>query len=74
MKTPVLGPLLNKIAGQKFCNFIKVSPAQVFSSAFCDIFKNTYFVEHLRKPGSVWTHLRPYKGADHVTIIVSQIS
>ena len=27
----------------------KVTPAQVFSWEFCEIFKNTYFAEHLRR-------------------------
>ena len=27
-----------------------VTPAQVFSSGFCEIFKNIYFIEHLEKP------------------------
>ena len=31
------------------CNFIKKeSLAQVFSCEFCEIFKNTFFTEHLR--------------------------
>ena len=30
------------------CNFIKkVTLAQVFSCEFCEIFKNTFFMEHL---------------------------
>ena len=38
----------NKIAGV-VCNFIKkeILP-QVFSCEFCEIFKNTYFMEHVR--------------------------
>ena len=28
--------------------FIKKTPVQVFSCEFCEIFKNTYFVENLR--------------------------
>ena len=34
-KTPVLESLFNK------------TPTQVFSYEFCDIFKNTFFTEHL---------------------------
>ena len=35
------------------CNFIKkVTVAQVFSCEFCEIFKNTYFIEHLRTTAS----------------------
>ena len=31
------------------CNFIKKeAPTQVFSFEFCEIFKNTFFTEHLR--------------------------
>ena len=33
----------------KTCNFIKKEiPKQVFSCEYCEIFKNTYFEEHLR--------------------------
>ena len=33
----------------KVCNFIKKgTPAQVISCKFCEIFKNTYFEEHLK--------------------------
>ena len=36
------------------CKFIKKETlAQVFSCGLCDIFKNTYFIEHLRKTASV---------------------
>ena len=38
----------------KSCNFIKNETlVQVFSCEFCEIFKNTYFVEHLRTTTSV---------------------
>ena len=30
------------------CNFIKETPAQVFSCEFCEIFKNTFFKENTR--------------------------
>ena len=31
------------------CNFIKKEAlTQAFSSEFCEIFKNTFFIEHLR--------------------------
>ena len=31
------------------CNFIKKeTPTQMFSCEFCEIFKNTFFIEHLR--------------------------
>ena len=36
------------------CNFIwKETLAQVFSCEFCDIFKNTFFTEHLRPVASM---------------------
>ena len=39
------------------CNFInKETLAQVFSCEFCEIFKNTFFTEHLRTTASIlWT-------------------
>ena len=41
----------NKVA--LACNFIKKeTPAQVFSSEFCEISKNTFFTEHLWKTAS----------------------
>ena len=30
------------------CNFIKKTPAQVFSSEFCEVFKSSFFKQHLR--------------------------
>ena len=42
----------NKVAGGA-CNFIKKETlAQVFSCEFCEIFKNTFFTEHLRTTAS----------------------
>ena len=42
----------NKVA--LACNFIKKeTPAQVFSSEFCEISKNTFFTEHLWKTASL---------------------
>ena len=33
----------------KACNFIKKkTPTQLFSCAYCEIFKTTFFIEHLR--------------------------
>ena len=34
------------------CNFIKKVLAKVFFSEFCEIFKNTFFAEHLRMTAS----------------------
>ena len=31
------------------CNFLKNTPVQVFSSDFCDVFKNNYLVEQLEQ-------------------------
>ena len=43
--------IFNKVAGP--CNFIKKEAlAQVFSCEFCEIFKNTFFTEHLRTTAS----------------------
>ena len=39
-------------AGPMTYNFMKETPAQVFSSKICKIFKNTYFEEHLRETAS----------------------
>ena len=53
------------------CNFIKKETmVLVFSYEFCEIFKNTFFTEHLRATASMW--IIP----DHkiLTFIVSQSS
>ena len=43
-------PFFNKVAG----NFIKKETlAKVFSSEFCEVFKSTFFTEHLRTTASV---------------------
>ena len=51
-----------KSTGKHLCrpqasNFInKETLAQVFSCEFCEIFKNTFFTEHLRTTASIlWT-------------------
>ena len=49
-RAPVPGSLFNKVAGlrSQTCNFIKKETlAQVFSSEFCEISKNIFFVKHL---------------------------
>ena len=52
-KTPVLKSLFNKIAGILTCNYIKKETSgQVFSCEFSEIFKNTFFTEHLRATAS----------------------
>ena len=42
-KTPVLESLLNKVAGLKF--FIIKRLQHMFSGAYCEIFKNSFFTE-----------------------------
>ena len=45
--------LLQKLRARGRCNFIKKETlAQVFSGEFCQVFKNTYFKEHLRTAAS----------------------
>ena len=39
--------MFNVDSKSRSCNFIeKETPAQVFSCEFCEIFKNTFFIEH----------------------------
>ena len=47
-----VGVSFNKVAGLQACNFIKETPAQVFFCEYCEIFKNTFFTEHLRETAS----------------------
>ena len=47
MKKALLKNLAIFIGKLQACNFIKNTPTQVFSSEYCEIFKNTYFEEHL---------------------------
>ena len=45
---------LNKVAGLQACNFIKKEAlAQVLSYEFFEIFKNTFFTEHLWTAASI---------------------
>ena len=55
----------------KACNFIKKgSLTQVFSCQFCEIFKNTFFTEHLRTIASVYCILHLFYSAPrHFTIL-----
>ena len=56
MKTPVSISFLIKLqaSGLQACNFIKKeTPVPVFSCEYCEIFKNTYFEEHLGTAPSV---------------------
>ena len=42
-KTSVPESCFNKVA-----DLLKETPVQMFSSKFCKIFKNVYFIEHFR--------------------------
>ena len=43
---------------QAWGNFVKTKTlAQVFSCEFCEIFKNTFFTEHLRTTASDWPEI-----------------
>ena len=48
----MLDSLLIKLLGLQVCNFIKESPTQVFSCEYFQIFKNTFFAEHLWETAS----------------------
>ena len=44
--------VFRKVAGLRLAK--KETPTQVFSCEFCEIFKNTFFTEHLWTTASVW--------------------
>ena len=47
-KTPTLESLLNRVTCLKTCNVIKKRlQRRLFSSEYCEIFRNTYFEEHM---------------------------
>ena len=49
----MLESLFNKVIGLQAWNFFKKeTPTQVFSCEICEIYKNTYFEEHLRTTAS----------------------
>ena len=49
MKAPVLEYLFNKVAELHAYNFIEnKTPTQVFTSEYCEFFKNSYFEEDLQ--------------------------
>ena len=58
MKRPVPEPFFNKVAGVAWNSINKETLAQVFSCEFCEIFKNTYFTEHLRTTAFVHNHTK----------------
>ena len=50
LEKPLPEPFFNKVAG---CNFIKKKTlAQVLSCGFCEMFKNTFFTQHIRTTAS----------------------
>ena len=51
-KTSVLESLFNGVSVFETCNFINKLWQQVFSFEFCEVFKNTYFVEYLQTVAS----------------------
>ena len=57
-------PVAESLFSASACNFIKKETlVQVFSCEFCEIFKNTYFEEHLRTTASgfmFFVFLKPY--------------
>ena len=55
-KPPLLECVFNKVAGiqcQSVTLIKKETSAQVFSSEFCEIFKNTFLIKQLRATASV---------------------
>ena len=42
----------NKVAGLRPASLLKETLAQMFFYEFCEIFKNTFFTEHLRTTAS----------------------
>ena len=52
-KTLVLESLFKKASGLRACNFIRTLSTHLFSYEYCEIFKNTFFEEHLRGAASV---------------------
>ena len=49
----MLESLFNKVAANQVCHFTKKTPTQMFSCEICEIFKNTYFEEHLPTDASI---------------------
>ena len=49
---PVLQSLFNKVQSLRSETLLKKTPTQVFSLLYCEIFKSTYFEEHLRTAAS----------------------
>ena len=49
----MLKGLFNKVLGLENCNFIKKEPS-IGECECCEIFKDTYFVEHLQTAASIY--------------------
>ena len=54
----MLESLFNEVSGLENWKFIEVTPAKVFFCEFCQVFKNTYFVEHLQLIASESVNIR----------------
>ena len=50
-----------KIQAWRSATFLKKTPAQGFSCECCEIFKNTYLEEHLRRPASEFYRIPDFK-------------
>ena len=50
---PVLETLFDKVASVRPAFLLRKTPTQVFSDKFYEIFKNTFFTEHLWATGNV---------------------
>ena len=67
--------VFNKIAGTLTCNYIKKeTSAQVFSCEFSEIFKNTFFTEHLPTTASTFSFSEAATGNVHWKKVFLKIS
>ena len=57
----------NKVVGLRPIE--KGTLAQVFSSDFCEDFKNTFFTEHLRVTASVWSCFIPHENIRNSLVV-----
>ena len=55
LKTPVLEPLFNKNSGLRLATLLKSQSSTGFSFEIFQIFKSTYFGEHLQTADSVYS-------------------
>ena len=63
----MLESLFNKIADYSPATLLKENPTQVFSVEFCELFKNSFFTEHLR--ATVKRGLNVAKGGLHLFMV-----